>query len=93
MNSQVIFKIDKALKQKAMQRAKLEGIPLAFVLKMATQAYANRKMDVAVVAEPKFNYKTDKEVKQALKDIKQGKNLSPGFTNAKDAIEYLDTLT
>ncbi len=93
MNSQVIFKIDKTLKQRAMKRAKLEGVPLAFVLKMATQAYADRKMDVAVVAEPKFNYKTDKEVRQALKDIKRGKNLSPGFTNAKDAIEYLDTLT
>jgi hypothetical protein len=63
MNSQVIFKIDKTLKQRAMKRAKLEGVPFAFVLKMATQAYANHKMDVMVVAEPKFNYKTDKEIK------------------------------
>jgi antitoxin component of RelBE/YafQ-DinJ toxin-antitoxin module len=93
MISQVIFKIDKALKQKAMKRAEQEGVPLAFVLKMATKAYADNKMDVMVVAEPKFNYKTDKEVKQALKDIKRGRNLSPGFNNAKDAIEYLDTLT
>jgi hypothetical protein len=89
MISQVIFKIDKKLKDKAMQKAQAEGFPFAFVLKMATQAYVDNNLDVQLVARPKLNEKTRRELIKISKDIKQGKNLSPGFNNVEEAIAYL----
>jgi antitoxin component of RelBE/YafQ-DinJ toxin-antitoxin module len=89
MTTQVIFKIDKKLKDKAMKKAQDEGLPFAFVLKMATQAYVEGRLEPQMVQPEKFNAKTRRILDQALKDIKAGKNLSPTFNNAKDAITYL----
>ncbi|MDP3741568.1 MAG: hypothetical protein Q8R08_04585 [bacterium] len=89
MTTQVIFKIDKRLKDKAMKKAQGEGLAFASVLKLATQAYVKGELDVELVARPKLNPKTRKEIERALKDIKAGKNLSPGFDNVADAIAYL----
>ena len=89
MVSQVIFKIDKKLKDQAMKKAQGEGIALASVLKLATHAYVKGSLDVQLVAESKLNAKTRKELETALKDIKAGKNLSPAFNNIEDAIKYL----
>ncbi|OGE73592.1 MAG: hypothetical protein A3I07_01015 [Candidatus Doudnabacteria bacterium RIFCSPLOWO2_02_FULL_42_9] len=89
MTTQVIFKIDKKLKEKAMKRAQNEGIAFSSVLKLATEAYAKGSLDVQLVAEPRLNDKTRKVIEKALKDIKAGKNLSPAFDHAEDAIAYL----
>ena len=43
---------------------------------------ANRK-------EEKLNAKTRRLLMRALKDIKEGKNMSPAFDNVEDAIAYL----
>ena len=91
MNTQVIFKIDKKLKEKAMTKAQHEGIAFASVLKLATQAFVDGDLTLGLVGSQKFNARTAREVKGALKDIYQGKNLSPGFTSAKDAIKFLKT--
>lgn len=89
MTTQVIFKIDKKLKDKAMAKAQHEGISFASVLKLATKAFAEGDLTLGLIGSEKFNAKTAREVKNALKDISRGKNLSPGFTSAKDAIEFL----
>ena len=89
MTTQVIFKIDKRLKAKAMKKAQTEGIAFASVLKLATQAYVKGDLDVELVSQPKLNAKTRKELREAIKDIKLGRNLSPAFDNAEDAIAYL----
>lgn len=89
MTTQVIFKIDKRLKDKAMKKAQDEGLAFASVLKLATQAYVKGELDVELVARPKLNAKTRKEIELVLKDIKAGKNLSPAFDNVDDAIAYL----
>ena len=89
MITQVIFKIDKKLKEKAMAKAQHEGITLASVLKLATKAFVEGDLTLGLVGSEKFNARTAREVKNVLKDISHGKNLSPGFTSAKDAIEFL----
>lgn len=89
MTSQVVFTIDSKIKAKAMKRAKAEGIPFASFLKMATEKYAEGKLGVGIIEE-KFNQKTSQELKAILKDVTEGKNLSPAFTNMDDAIEWLD---
>lgn len=79
MTSQVIFKIDKKIKDKAMQRARRAGLPFASVLKFATEAYADGRLNIGLTEPERFNEKTRKEIKEALEDIKHGRNLSPAF--------------
>ena len=74
-----------------MKKAQGEGLAFASVLKLATQAYVKGELDVELVVRRKLNAKTRKEIEQALKDIKSGKNLSPAFDNVADAIAYLKT--
>ena len=85
----VIFKIDKKLKQAAQKRAKAKGISLTDFYKSATQSFVGGKLDVGLIIQPQFNAKTLRELTKISQDIKERKNLSPRFTNAHDAIEYL----
>ena len=92
MVTQVIFKIDKKLKDKAMAKAQNAGIAFASVLKLATKAFVDGDLSLGLVGSEKFNASTSKEIKRALKDISQGKNMSPAFSSAKEAIKYLKGL-
>lgn len=92
MTTQVIFKIDKKLKEKAMKKARAEGIPFSSVLTLATKSFVEGDLNVEIVQRPVLNAKTRKILDRALMDIKEGKNLSPAFTNTKDAITYLKAL-
>ncbi len=89
MVTQVIFKIDKKLKDKAMAKAQNEGIAFASILKLATKAFVDGDLSFGLVGSEKFNASTSREIKRALKDISQGKNMSPSFSSAKEAIKYL----
>lgn len=89
MTTQVIFKIDKRLKDKAMAKAKHEGVSFASILKLATKAFVEGDLTLGLVGSEKFNAKTAREVKRALNDISEGNNLSPSFTSAKNAIKFL----
>jgi antitoxin component of RelBE/YafQ-DinJ toxin-antitoxin module len=89
MTSQVAFRIDKKLKDKALKKAQNEGLPLAAVLLLATKAYVEGDLDVQLVTQRKLNAKTRRELQRTSREIRQGKNLSPPFGNAKDAIAYL----
>ena len=89
MTSQVVFRIDKKLKDRALKKAQIEGLPFAAVLKLATKAYVEGDLDVQLVTQPKLNAKTRRELQKTSKEIRQGKNLSPPFDNAKDSIAYL----
>lgn len=89
MVSQVIFKIDKKLKDRAMVKAKHVGIPLAAILKFATKAFIDGDLTLGLVGSAKFNATTHREIKSALKDIAHGKNLSSGFSSAAQAKKFL----
>ena len=92
MTTQVIFKIDKKLKDKAMAKAQHEGIAFASVLKLATKAFVDGDFAVGLIINEEFNPQTKKMLARELKDIKNNKNLSPSFNNAKDAVAYLKGL-
>lgn len=88
----VIFKIDGKLKKAAQKRARLEGISLTDYYRSATKSFVDGQSNVGFVSEERFNAKTTREIRQALKEIKQGKGLSPAFSNAEEAINYLKSL-
>ena len=91
MTTQIIFKIDKKLKDRAAKKARREGISLTDFYKLATKSFVAGQLDVGLVQAPEIpNAKTERAWRQALKDIKAGRNLSPVFDNAADAISYLE---
>jgi antitoxin component of RelBE/YafQ-DinJ toxin-antitoxin module len=90
MTSQVIFKIDKKLKDLAMKKAQNEGIPLASVLKMATKAFVSGHLTLSLIGSEEFNAATQKKLKNIQKDADAGKNMSPRFSSAEEAVAYLE---
>jgi len=92
MTSQVSFKIDTKLKEQAVRKAQRQGLPFATVLQFATQAYIKGSLKVKAASGPNLNPKIRNVLARELKEIKERKNLSPSFDNAKDAIDYLKNL-
>ncbi|MBI2356192.1 MAG: hypothetical protein HYV13_03255 [Candidatus Doudnabacteria bacterium] len=89
MTTQVIFKVDKNLKAKAMKKAQNEGIAFSSILKLATQAYVKGNLNVELVTHPRLNAKTRQELIKASKDIKEGKNLVGPFKTVEEMKKYL----
>jgi len=89
MTTQVIFTMDRNLKDKAMRKARSFGLPFSSVLNLATRAFVDGKINIGVVDNQSFNDKTAREIRSALSDIAKNKNLSPRFFSAKEAINYL----
>ena len=89
MTTQVIFTMDRNLKDKAMRKARSFGLPFSSVLNLATRAFVDGKINIGVVDNQSFNDKTAREIRSALSDISKGKNLSSRFFSAKEAINYL----
>ena len=50
MTTQVIFKIDKKIKEKAQKKAKSRGMTFSNVLKMATYAYVENTFEPTIVS-------------------------------------------
>lgn len=69
MTEQVIFKIDKKLKERAMKKARREGIAFSTVLKSATQAYVEDEFEIGL----SYNPKLIRDVRQSERDIKAGR--------------------
>jgi antitoxin component of RelBE/YafQ-DinJ toxin-antitoxin module len=90
MTTQIAFKIKDDIKKAAMKRANTEGITLSTFMKMAVKSFAEGKfkLDITNTSEV-FNEATRKELLEIDKDVRENKNLSPSFRNAKDAIKYL----
>lgn len=90
--TQMIFRIDKKLKLAAKQRAKKQGITLSHLYKQATKSFVAGQLDLTIAAPlPEIpNKRTTRSLKAALRDIKLGRNFSPSFDNAEEAIAYLE---
>lgn len=90
MNTQIVFKVDKKIKARAMKRAKNEGIPFASVLKFATRAFADGKLTIDIIERP--NAQTRRILDAALRDIKEGdgKNFSPVFSDMREARRWIE---
>ncbi len=89
MNTQVIFNVDKKLKDQAMKKAQTQGLPFGVILKLATQAFVDGSLCVGLFSKEEFNSKTRKRIESAVRDIKEKKNLSPRLSSVKKAVAYL----
>lgn len=69
MPEQVIFKIDKKLKDRAMKKAKREGTTYSAVLKTATQAYVKDHFETGLVYNPKLI----RDIRRSETDFREGR--------------------
>jgi len=90
MTTQVIFKIDKKIEEKAQKRAKSNGLTFSDILQMATYAYARGDFEPQLVQrEERLNEKTRRELIKISNDIKKGKNLVGPFSSAREMMKSL----
>jgi len=89
MSTTVInIKTDKNLKKDAQALAKNFGLPLSAIVNTYLREFVREKR--VVFSEPPMpNAKTRKILDQALKDIKQGKNLVGPFETAEEMMKSL----
>lgn len=81
------IKADKSIKEKAQKIAKDLGMPLSTII----NAYLNQFVRTKEVHFSLANPNTEKRIDRLSKEALQGKNLSPSFGKAKDAIKYLNS--
>lgn len=91
MKTMINIKADKDVKIKAQKVAAGLGLPLSVVINGYLREFIRTKSAHFSMNEPEGKLKP--EVKRRLvrlhKDVVAGKNLSPAFDNAEDAIRYL----
>ncbi len=72
-----------------MRRAKSLGVPLASYFKAAARAFADGHASMDIMLDEQLNAKTRRELEAIHRDIKKGRNLSPGFTSVEEMKRYL----
>ena len=81
-------KVDKQLKAKAQKTAEGIGLPLGTVVNgFLRQFVVDKSMLFSFPEIP--NARLRKIIAESERDLAAGKNMSPVFTNAEDAIAYL----
>ena len=94
MTTQVIFTVDKTLKNRALRKAKAQGISFADVLNLATKAFVDGSFGMRFTEEGHtLDGVAKKRLENALHDIKIAKRLSPEFTDVEDAMRFLKQKT
>lgn len=88
MKTLINIKADKDVKEKAQQIAEGLGLPLSTIINAYLKEFI-RDREVKISLEPKLRPKIIKLLRQASIDYKNGKNISPMFSSAKDALRYL----
>lgn len=86
----ISVKVDKDVRDKARIAARKMGVPLSMVVNSQLRRFAQEER---IVFQTEKAYRMTKKFERKLEkidaDIKAGRNLSPAFTNAKDALRWL----
>ena len=83
----ILIKTDKKVKAAAQRAAKEVGIPLSTILSAYLRQFA-REQRIEFGPE-RMSRKMERQLAALERDLKTGKNISPGFSSARDAIAWL----
>lgn len=84
----ISVKTDRILKNEAQKTASELGMPLGTVINAFLRQFVrDREITVSVAHKPSASLR--KAIAEAERDLVSGKNISPEFSSAKDAIAYL----
>lgn len=90
MKTTIILKADKEIKEKAQKVAKKLGLTLSAVINASLTQFVKDEA-VSFSTAPRMTARLEKLVGEARRDYKTGRNMSPEFTSAKDAIKWLNS--
>ena len=82
------IKADKEVKEKAQKTAKDLGMPLSVVINAYLKQFIRNK-EVHFSLEGELKPAVKKRLERLAKEAREGKNMSPVFSSAKEAIHYL----
>lgn len=88
MKTVLNVKTDVEVKAEAQALAKHLGIPLSTVVNAYLKEFV-KSGEFRVVREPVLKREVERELRKQLAETNAGKNLSPGFTNVKEASAWL----
>jgi addiction module RelB/DinJ family antitoxin len=88
MKTVLNVKTDKDVKERAQALAKHMGIPLSTVVNAYLKEFVATG-EFRVSREPELKPEVAKRFAKHIAEAKQGKNISPAFTNVEDAIAWL----
>ena len=84
-------KTEREIKEKAQELAKKMGFPLGTLINAFLRQFIRDKaINFSMAPTIPMSKALEKELGKIQKDIKEGKNISPAFTNTDDLIDYLD---
>ena len=89
MNTVLNFKTDKRLKEEAKKVAQELGLPLGTIMNHYLKELVREKK-VLFTSHPTPSKQVMEDLRAMSKDAKAKKNLSPAFTNSKEAAAWLD---
>lgn len=81
-------KIDRKLKQQAQMTAQDLGLPVSTVVAVGLQDFVRRR-SITISDSPRLRPEVERELLRLSREAKQGKNLSPAFHTADEAIAWL----
>lgn len=84
------IKADPDVKAKAQKVAHDLGMPLSTIINAYLGQFIRTK-EVHFTLEGELKPSVKKRLDRLTKEVREGKNLSPSFSNAEDAIRYLNS--
>ncbi len=91
MTTVIHIKADKEVKENAQKAAKDLGLTLTDVINAALRNFI-RTREVIFSDIPQMTPELEKRLEKVEEDIKMGRNLSPKFKTAEEALKYLNDL-
>lgn len=85
------IKADREVKENAQELARDLGLPLSGIINAMLKEFV-RSRSVSFSAIPTMTRALENVLGKVENDIKKGRNMSPAFSSAEKANEYLDTL-
>lgn len=89
MTTVIHIKSDKEVKENAQRAAKELGLTLTDVINAALRNFIKTR-EVIFSNTPRMTPELEKIIAKVEKDIKKGRNLSPRFESAEEAIDWLN---
>ena len=90
MKTLINIKADKEVKEQAQKVAAELGMPLSTIIKAYLKQFIQTK-EVHFAVEGKLKPSVKKRLDRLEKEAREGKNISPAFDSAEDAIRYLNS--
>ncbi len=90
------FAIDPLIKKKVLVRAKKDQLSISAIIRIFLNDYAEGKLRIGaqpVFTENGFTSEQEAVILRRLNESEKEKNLSPEFSNMKEAISYLESKT